>query len=301
MFKNSTLYTRLNALNIPCRETVPMADYTTMQVGGPAAVVAFVRSAEELITAIKEAKNIGMRYTVIGNGSNTIFSDRGFDGLVIVTTEMKKYSIEGDIIKADCGASITRLAVEAQKAGLTGLEFAYGIPGTLGGAVFMNAGAFGGAMSDVCVQSAYFDPTSGEIKSVHGAEHLFGYRTSIYEKNPHYTVLDATLRLTRGTPDAIDARMKDYLARRKSTQPLEHPSAGSVFKRPEGYFAGKLIEDAGLKGTRVGGAEVSLKHAGFIVNRGGATARDVRALVDLIRARVQDQFGITLECEIRFL
>lgn len=301
MFKNSTLYTRLNALNIPCRETVSMADYTTMQVGGPAAVVAFVRSAEELITAIKEAKNIGVRYTVIGNGSNTIFSDRGFDGLVIVTTEMKKYSIEGDIIKADCGASITRLAVEAQKAGLTGLEFAYGIPGTLGGGVFMNAGAYGGSLSDVIVSSICLDTKNDTIRKIDLAEHEFTYRHSIYTKNPHLVILAAMLKLTPGNKDTIATTMNEHARSRKEKQPLNFPSAGSIFKRPVGYYAGELIENCGLKGYRIGGAEVSEKHAGFIVNRGGATADDVMRLIRHVQDEVNRSYSVRLECEIKYI
>lgn len=294
-------YGLLTQTGVRVEQSYLLAPHTTFRIGGNARLAVFPKTREELLLTLHTLRDFGVRYTVIGAASNVVFSDEGYDGAVVFTGAWRECRVEGDEMTVSAGTPLLTVATEARRLGLSGTEFAYGIPGTLGGAVFMNAGAFGGAMSDVCVQSAYFDPTSGEIKSVHGAEHLFGYRTSIYEKNPHYTVLGATLRLTRGTPDAIDARMKDYLARRKSTQPLEHPSAGSVFKRPEGYFAGKLIEDAGLKGTRVGGAEVSLKHAGFIVNRGGATARDVRALVDLIRARVQDQFGITLECEIRFL
>ena len=301
MLKTSMLFTRLNALNIPCRETVPMANYTTMQVGGPAAVVAFVRSAEELITAIKEAKNNGIRYTVIGNGSNTIFSDRGFDGLVIITTDMKKYDIQGETIKADCGASITRLAVEAQKTGLTGLEFAYGIPGSLGGGVFMNAGAYGGSLSDVVVSSICLDTQNDVIRKIDLDEHQFTYRHSIYTKNPHLVILAAMLKLSPGSKEEIATKMNEFARSRKEKQPLNFPSAGSVFKRPVGYYAGELIENCGLKGYRIGGAEVSEKHAGFIVNRGNATASDVMHLVEHVQATVNRTYSVNLECEIKYI
>ena len=301
MSKYSTLYTRLNAMNILCREAVSMADYTTMQVGGPAAVMALVRSADELITVIKEAKNIGIRYTVIGNGSNTIFADRGFDGLVIVTTEMKKYSIEGDVIKADCGASITRLAVEAQKAGLTGLEFAYGIPGTLGGGVFMNAGAYGGSLSDVVVSSICLDTQNDTIRKIDLAEHEFTYRHSIYTKKPHWIILAAMLKLAPGNKDEIATKMNEHARSRKEKQPLNFPSAGSIFKRPVGYYAGELIENCGLKGYRIGGAEVSEKHAGFIVNRGNATAEDVMRLIEHVQSEVDRVYSVQMECEIKYI
>jgi UDP-N-acetylmuramate dehydrogenase len=238
---------------------------------------------------------------VIGRASNVVFSDDGFDGAVIFCGAWKELAIDGQMMTVSAGVSLASAATRAQEAGLAGLEFAHGIPATVGGAVFMNAGAYGGSIADVCVKTEYFDPVDGTCHTVCGADHAFAYRNSIYKKNPAYTVLSATLALTPDNDEAIAARMKEYMQRRRSTQPLEYPSAGSVFKRPEGYFAGKLIEDAGLKGTRIGGAEVSEKHAGFIVNRGGATARDVRALVELIQARVLECFGVELECEICFL
>lgn len=278
-----------------------MSSYTTMQVGGPAAVVAFVRSAAELITAIREAKNIGVRYAVIGNGSNVIFSDRGFDGLIIITTNMKSYSIEGDTIKADCGASITRLAVEAQKAGLAGLEFAYGIPGSLGGGVFMNAGAYGGSLSDVIVSSLCLDTKNDTIRKIDLEEHEFTYRHSIYTKNPHLVILAAMLKLTPGSKEAIATKMNEFARSRKEKQPLNFPSAGSIFKRPVGYYAGELIENCGLKGCRIGGAEVSEKHAGFIINRGNATADDVMRLIEHVQATVNHEYSVNLECEIRYI
>lgn len=301
MFRTSALYSRLKALNIPCSEIIAMSNYTSMQVGGIASVVASVRNAEELITAIREAKNHYIKYVVIGNGSNVIFSDKGFDGLVILTGGMNNFSIDGNIIKADCGASVSRVAVAAQKAGLSGLEFAYGIPGTVGGGVFMNAGAYGGNMSDVVISSICYDTRSDCIRKFDMDEHQFMYRESIYSKNPHYIILAVMMELVPGAMNDIISKMNQNVRSRKEKQPLEFPSAGSVFKRPIGYYAGELIENCGLKGYRIGGAEVSEKHAGFIINRGDATASDVMNLVEHIRKTVFDSYGIELDCEIRYI
>lgn len=301
MFRTSTVYSRLKAQGITCKEIVPMSSYTTMQVGGIASVVAFVRSAEEMITAIREAKNNCVKYVVMGNGSNVVFSDEGFDGLVIVTSEMKEFSIERNIIKADCGASLSRISAAAQRAELTGLEFAYGIPGTIGGGVVMNAGAFGGNLSDVVISSICYDTKNETIRKIDGAEHQFRYRDSVYQKNPNLIVLAVMMRLEHGKMEDIVSKMNENIKTRKEKQPLEYPSAGSVFKRPIGYYAGELIENCGLKGYRIGGAEVSEKHAGFIVNRGEATADDVTRLVNHVRSTVFDQYAVDLECEIRFI
>lgn len=278
-----------------------MSGYTTMQVGGIASVVAFVRSAEEMITAIREAKNNCVRYVVVGNGSNVVFSDGGFDGLVIVTSEMKTFSVERNVIKADCGASLSKISAAAQRAGLTGLEFAYGIPGTVGGGIVMNAGAFGGNLSDVVISSICYDTKNETIRKIDGAEHQFRYRDSIYQKNPNLIVLAVMMRLSQGKMEDIVSKMNENIKTRKEKQPLEFPSAGSVFKRPIGYYAGELIENCGLKGYRIGGAEVSEKHAGFIINRGNATADDVINLVRHVRNTVLDQYSVDLECEIRFI
>ena len=288
-------------MGIPCWESVSMAKYTTMQVGGIAPVVAYVRNVEELITAIREAKNNGVKYTVIGNGSNVVFSDNGFDGLVVVTTEMKKISVEGNQIKADCGASLTRLALEAQRASLSGLEFAYGIPGTVGGGVFMNAGAFGGSLSDVVVSSICYDAKNDSIRKIDREEHEFRYRESIYTQNPNYIILAVLLELKSGKIEDIVEKMNENIRARKEKQPLEYPSAGSAFKRPVGFYAGELIEKCGLKGYRIGGAEVSEKHAGFIINRGGATAEDVMRLVEHVKTTVFLEYSIVLECEIKYI
>ena len=301
MLRTSTLYARLKALNVPCKEIVSLSNHTTMQVGGIAPVVAYVRNAEEMITAIREAKNNGVKFSVIGNGSNVIFADDGFDGLVIVTTDMKKISVEGNLIKADCGASLTRLAVTAQRASLTGLEFAYGIPGTAGGGVFMNAGAFEGSLSDVVVSSICYDAKNDSIRKIDGEEHAFRHRESIYTKNPDYIILAVLLELKPGKIEDIVGKMNENIRTRKEKQPLEFPSAGSVFKRPVGFYAGELIEKCGLKGYRIGGAEVSEKHAGFIINRGGATAEDVMRLIGHVKTKVFLEYSVELECEVRYI
>ncbi len=301
MFRTSTLYSRLKAQGIACKEIVAMSSYTTMQVGGIASVVAFVRSAEDMITAIREAKNNCVKYVVIGNGSNVIFSDGGFHGLVIVTSEMKSFSIERNMIRADCGASLSRLAAAAQKNALEGLEFAYGIPGTVGGGVVMNAGAYGGNLSDVVVSSICYDTKHETIRRIDGTEHGFHYRDSIYQRDPSLVLLAVMIKLKYGKMEDIVTKMNNNLRSRKEKQPLEFPSAGSTFKRPIGYYAGQLIEECGLKGHRIGGAEVSEKHAGFIINRGNATAEDVRLLVEHVKNTVSEQYSVNLECEIKFI
>ncbi|MBQ7346563.1 MAG: UDP-N-acetylmuramate dehydrogenase [Clostridia bacterium] len=275
--------------------------YSSFRIGGNARLGLFPKNREELLVCLETVRRCGVPFLVIGNASNVVFSDSGFDGAVIFTTAWKELSLHGNRMYVSAGTPLISVATAAHEAALTGAEFAYGIPATLGGAVFMNAGAFGGCMADICETSAYYDTQTGEMRTLCGAEQAFANRTSIYEKNPHYTILSAELVLREGDKEAIGVQMRDYMERRRKTQPLEYPSAGSVFKRPVGYYAGKLIEDCGLKGTRVGGAEVSIKHAGFIINRGNATADDVRRLVELIQERVLKESGVTLECEIRFL
>ncbi len=301
MLNTSLLFQNLKNFGIACSEIIPMSKYTYMQVGGTASIVAFVNNAKELIAAIREANNQCIKYVVIGNGSNVIFSDKGFDGLVIITKNMKNFTLEGNVIKADCGAPLSKLAVAAQKSELTGLEFAYGIPGTVGGGLFMNAGAFGGNISDVVVSSICYDPTNDCIRKIDLDEHEFKYRESIYSKNPHLIILAVMLELAPGRMSDIISQMNKNVRTRKEKQPLEYPSAGSVFKRPVGYYAGEMIEKSGLKGYRIGGAEVSEKHAGFIINRGNATADDVMSLIDHIKKTVYDNYEVELECEVRYI
>ena len=279
----------------------PLAPRSSFRIGGAARLAVFPTDRGQMLTALRFVVDSNLPYAVIGNASNVVFSDGGFDGVVLFTGAFKQVTREGQYLICCAGATLASLARTACAASLSGLEFAHGIPGTVGGAIFMNAGAYGGCMADICVCSEYFDAEHGEVRCLTGEAQGFGIRTSIYEKNPHDTVLSATLRLEVDDPRSIEAKMREFAKRRHQSQPLEFPSAGSVFKRPHGYFAGKLIEDCGLKGSRVGGAEVSEKHAGFIVNRGGATAEDVRLLVERIQTTVLAQTGVALEPEIRFL
>ncbi len=284
---------------IKYEENTRLSEHSSFKVGGPAALGVFPESTEEIVKAVRLARECKIKYTVIGNGSNVVFADRGYLGAVIFTSGAKSIEINGNTVKAECGASFTHLAAFAGKASLAGLEFAYGIPGTVGGAVYMNAGAYGGEVKDALRTSLCYDAASGEILEIR--EHAFSYRTSIYAKSPSLTVLEATFELASGDADEIKTKMDELMEKRRDKQPLEFPSAGSTFKRPEGHFAGKLIEDAGLKGYTVGGAQVSEKHAGFVINRGGATANDILELVEHIKKVVSSQFGVMLECEIKYI
>ncbi len=280
------------------RHDFPLSRVTSFHIGGNADLAVYPADAEAFAYALDAVVQAGVPYTVIGNGSNTLVRDGGFRGVVFVTTDMRRVTIDGTRLTGGCGVLLGSIGTNASRAGLAGAEFANGIPGTLGGAVYMNAGAYGGQLADIVCETVCYDLDAKQVLHLDNAAQHFGYRHSVFmEKN--YIILSATLQLTKDEPDAIRVRMNDYLARRREKQPLEYPSAGSVFKRPEGHFAGKLIEDAGLKGLRVGGAEVSPKHAGFIVNVGGATARDVLELIERIREKVYAMSGVTLECEIR--
>ena len=280
------------------RHDFPLSRVTSFHIGGNADLAVYPADAEAFAYALDAVVQAGVPYTVIGNGSNTLVRDGGFRGVVFVTTDMRRVTIDGTRLTGGCGVLLGSVGTNASRAGLAGAEFANGIPGTLGGAVYMNAGAYGGQLADIVCETVCYDLDAKQVLHLDNAAQHFGYRHSVFmEKN--YIILAATLQLTKDEPDAIRARMNDYLARRREKQPLEYPSAGSVFKRPEGHFAGKLIEDAGLKGLRVGGAEVSPQHAGFIVNVGGATARDVLELIERIREKVYAMSGVMLECEIR--
>ncbi len=282
------------------RPDYPMKRITSFRIGGNADLAVYPADSEAFVFGVNTAKKLGVPYLVIGNGSNTLASDKGFRGVVFVTTDMRKVTIDGEYLTAGCGCLLGSIGTNASTAGLSGAEFANGIPGTVGGAVYMNAGAYGGQMSDIIHSTECYDIDSGEVLVLDNAAQNFDYRHSIFmDKN--YIVLSATFKLTKGNPDEIKAKMNEHLKARREKQPLEYPSAGSVFKRPEGHFAGKLIEDAGLKGTSVGGAMVSPKHAGFIVNTGDATAADVLSLIEIIKEKVNSMFGVMLECEIRFV
>lgn len=280
-------------------ENEPLSAYSTFRVGGAAAILVRPSSADELVFAVESAKRAGVRAVVVGNGSNLLFADAGFDGAVIVTTDMSCVNINGNRITADCGVSFTRLAMLARDAGLSGLEFAYGIPGTVGGAVFMNAGAYGGETSQVLLESRVYDGTS--VKTYDRDAHKLSYRHSAFAENDGLIVLESTFELIPGDRAEISEKMSSFMAARREKQPLEFPSAGSTFKRPPNNFAGKLIEESGLKGFTVGGAQVSEKHAGFVINRGGATAEDILELISHVRDTVLKDHDILLECEIKYV
>ena len=284
-------------------EDEPMAKHISFRVGGAAKRMAFPENAEQLVLLMNFALSCGARALVIGNGTNLLVPDEGLDRLVIdVSDGMTRIADGGQAneITAQCGASLARIAEYARKKGLSGLEFAHGIPGTLGGAVCMNAGAYGGEIKDVVASVTLLDPQAG-IRTLKGEEMQFSYRRSLLSEHPEYVVLSATFRLERGDSETIGARMRELMAKRKASQPLEFPSAGSTFKRPVGHYAGPLIEGCGLKGRRVGGAEVSTKHAGFIVNTGGATCADVLALIEKVQKTVYDARGVMLEPEVKIV
>ena len=287
--------------DVKLKENEPLSLHSTLKIGGEARYFALPENEEQFVAVLHAVKTASVRYTIIGNGSNILFSDRGFDGIVISTTGIKEIIKENNQISALCGASVIRVAIEAQKSGLSGLEFAYGIPGTVGGCIAMNAGAYGGQMSDVVIKTRCYDIDNDRIFSLTAEQQNFGYRHTVFTDRPEYIVLGSTFELTPDDPAEIQARMADYMSRRQDKQPLEFPSAGSVFKRPEGFFAGKLVEDCGLKGFSIGGAQVSEKHAGFIINLGNATAEDVLKLIEHIKKTVLYRFGVMLECEVKFV
>lgn len=280
------------------RKNEPMKLHTTFRIGGPADVYAEPESAEELAELISVCEGSGTPYLVIGHGSNLLVGDGGFRGTVICLGKaFGDIRVDGDCIEAQAGALLGTVANTALEHSLAGMEFASGIPGSVGGALVMNAGAYGGEIKDI-LESAEILETDGSRCVVTAEELELGYRTSNILPLGR-TVLSARFRLSKGDPEEISAKMKDLNGRRKEKQPLEYPSAGSTFKRPEGYFAGKLIEDAGCKGLTVGGAQVSEKHAGFVINVGDATAKDVEELIRQVQKRVLDQSGVMLEPEIK--
>ena len=278
----------------------PMKRHTTFRIGGPADYFLLPSSEEELSGILKICKNEELPYFILGNGSNLLVSDEGYRGVIIqLYRNYGDITVKGNEIHATAGALLSQIAVAAKNASLTGFEFAGGIPGTLGGAVVMNAGAYGGELKDVLKEAVVMD-REGNIFTVPVEKLAMGYRTSLV-KTAGYLVLEAVISLKKGSQEEIRDTMKDLADRRISKQPLEYPSAGSTFKRPEGYFAGKLIMDAGLRGYQVGGAQVSEKHCGFVINKGNATAADVCRLMADVQAKVQEQFGVTLEPEVKFL
>lgn len=286
---------------VELREHEPLSRHTTFRIGGPVNLMALPRTKKEAAVTVKAAADAGIDPFFLGKGSNLLVSDDGISGFVIkyVSGVDNICHKTGEIIDADSGVSLSQLAVFAMEEELSGLEFAHGIPGSLGGAVFMNAGAYEGEMSQIVTEVDCVTKT-GEVEQI-SASHLdFGYRNSIFS-DENRLILGVRLRLKKGSREQIQEKMADFMERRRAKQPLEFPSAGSAFKRPPGQFAGALIERCGLKGERIGGAQVSQKHAGFIINTGGATCDDVLRLMRKVRETVYKETGVSLESEIRML
>ena len=277
-----------------------MASHTTFRIGGLADCFVQLENTEQLIKVQKYLNQVGVPFFILGNGSNLLVSDAGFRGVILqIGPKMSGVTVEGNVIVAQAGASMAQIARTAMEHELTGMEFASGIPGTIGGGVVMNAGAYGGELSQIVTQVNVVN-SEGELMELDNETMEFGYRTSTIRNNP-FTVTEVILRLERGDRQQIRERMEELAAKRREKQPLEYPSAGSTFKRPAGHYAGQLIMEAGLRGFQCGGAKVSDKHCGFVINTGNATAEDVRKLIREVQARVKDQFNVDLETEVLFL
>ena len=314
------LFEAFRSNGILCKWDEPLSSHTTFRIGGNAALTVWPSGRAQLILVLSLWRDFGdgCPLCMLGNGSNVVMSDRGFCGLTVITTKAKRVVFEEDEVEdreafrrtetycrvyAECGASLTNLAYVCSRPDreLSGLEFAYGIPGTVGGAIVMNAGAYGSDVERVLISAEYYDLSSGQTVTLMDSEMELDYRHSIFLEHPDWVVLCGVFKLSYGSGEDIRAQMDANMASRKDKQPLEYPSAGSVFKRPVDNFAAKMIDVAGLKGVSVGGAQVSEKHAGFIVNRGDATASDVAALVRLVQDEVEKIYHYRLECEIRFI
>ena len=293
-----TLRTRLPELEL--RENEPMSRHTTFRIGGPARLMALPRDRKEAAAAVRAAAELGIRPFFLGNGSNLLVADGGYEGFIVKLTGLDQTRVVNRRLRAESGISLARLAMAAWGRGLTGLEFAHGIPGTLGGGVAMNAGAYGGEMSQVLTAVTFLDE-AGQVITLPAQECALTYRHSLFTDHPERLILEAEFELAQGVPTLIMIRMDELAQKRRAKQPLDQPSAGSTFKRPEGHFAAALIEQCGLKGLSVGGAQVSEKHAGFVVNRGGATAEDVLRLMEQVRERVLRDTGVELEPEVKLL
>lgn len=281
------------------KELEPMSRHTTFGIGGPADFFLLPASKDELCEVVKETKSRGIPLTVMGGGANLLVRDKGIRGIVVCTSRMQKISVNGNRICAEAGVSTVRTAREACKAGLSGMEFAGGIPGTLGGAAYMNAGAYGGEMSQIVAEITSCD-MEGHLHHYHGHELEYSYRHSLFMNN-HEIIVDVTLAMTPAPKDVIKEKMDEYNSRRKEKQPLQDRSAGSTFKRPTGHFVGQMLETLGLKGFAVGDAQVSTKHAGFLVNKGNASCNDMLHLISEIQTRVKTEFDVDIEPEVRII
>lgn len=286
---------------IEYKKGVLLASISSFRIGGIADAVVYPDTEEKLIAALVLAREHGVPYRVFGNTSNILFSDSGFRGVIIITKKISQIDFDMSTVTCGCGAMLPVLSERSAKRALSGVEFACGIPGTVGGAIFMNAGAHGGAISDVLVSSRAYDLDTNNIVELDNGAHRFAYRHSVYMSAPNLICISAKFELDYDNENSIREKMQENMKKRRDTQPLDLPSAGSFFKRPEGYFAAKLIDDCGLKGLRIGGACVSEKHAGFVVNLGGATASDILALSDIVSANVREMTGVILEREVIFV
>ncbi|MDR6721659.1 UDP-N-acetylmuramate dehydrogenase [Paenibacillus amylolyticus] len=281
------------------RSNEPLKDHTYVKVGGYADTLIHPTTTEEIVNVVQIAKSHQIPLTIIGKGSNVIIKDKGIRGITMSLSHFDQIKVHEDTIIAQSGANIIDVSRAALDHGFTGLEFACGIPGSTGGAIYMNAGAYGGQVDDV-VESADVITRDGQRMTMSREDMKLSYRNSIFKDN-EYIILEVTFRLQKGDKEAIAAKMKELTLLREAKQPLEYPSCGSVFKRPEGHFVGKLIQDCNLQGTRIGGAEISLKHAGFIINADHATAQDYQELINLIKETVYAKFNVQLETEVIFL
>ncbi len=278
----------------------PMKEHTSFKLGGAAKLLVLPETKEELVHAISVCKEHQLKWYIMGKGSNLIVKEKGYDGVIIkIGDYYNKISVRDELITAQAGALMSSVAAKAMRHALSGAEFASGIPGTVGGAVVMNAGAYGGEMSQITYKVKALDSFVTEVE-ISGGELNFGYRDSIFHHHP-YVILEVYLKLVKGNQKVIRDKMKELSHRRNSKQPLDYPSAGSIFKRPHGNYAGKLIEEAGLKGLSIGGARVSPLHAGFIINEGSATSQDVLDLIAIIQSTVHDKFDILLETEVKII
>ena len=290
----------LKEKGIEFKENKSFKELTSFKTGGECRFAVYPKNAEEVVFLRGLARENNIPFIVLGKGTNVLAPDESFEGMVLVTKErFNDLKVEGNSIEASCGASLSSICMAAKDASLTGMEFAYGIPGSCGGAVLMNAGAYGGEVKDVITSVTYLDEKN-ELHTVSNEECNFSYRTSLFDKNDYF-VVSAVFTLKEGNRAEIEEKMTETLEKRRSKQPLEYPSGGSTFKRPEGYFAAALIEECNLKGFGVGGAEVSTKHSGFVINKGNATSNDVKELCRRIKEIVLREKGVKLETEIRFL
>jgi UDP-N-acetylmuramate dehydrogenase len=281
-------------------ENDSLSNYTTYKVGGPAKLIVYPKNREKLVLLLKELKNKKIKYMILGNGSNTLFSDKEYDGVIIKLDCLDKVTYYRNLVKAEAGVNLIKLSYQTIKRGLAGLEFASGIPGTVGGAIFMNAGAYKSDMGYVTKSIEVLTPKL-EIITMTNKELDFHYRTSFLQKHRGYICLEATFQLRKNDKDLLQEIVDDRKRRRLESQPLEYPSAGSVFRNPENDFAGRLIEELGYKGYSIGGAKVSEKHANFIINSNNAKAEDVKKIIELLQKEVKEKYNIDLKCEQEFV